>query len=153
MSSKIECFKRICYIRVLKTFFFLQWPALDLWALWKLARSVWFSYSLIFLFLTSNVHGHFRNMVLSLPSGGHQCGGLNENGLCKLIYLNTSSQFGRTVWEVLEGRALLEMCLWRQTLRFQKLTSFQMWLSVWLLPMDYQPFHHSVIMDSISLKP
>ena len=36
------------------------------------------------------------------------CGGLNENGLYRLMYLKTLSELGGTVWERLGGVALLE---------------------------------------------
>jgi hypothetical protein len=37
--------------------------------------------------------------------------GLNENGPDKLVYLNTWSPVGRTVWEELGGMSLLEECI------------------------------------------
>lgn len=37
---------------------------------------------------------------------------LNENGINRLTYLNTCATAGGTIWEILEGLALLEMCHW-----------------------------------------
>ena len=41
-----------------------------------------------------------------MGSQGVECGGLNKNGLCKLICLSTCSTVGETVWGGLEGLAL-----------------------------------------------
>lgn len=37
-------------------------------------------------------------------SGHRGCGGMNENGSHRLLYLNTWSLIGRTVWEGLRDR-------------------------------------------------
>ena len=41
-------------------------------------------------------------------SGQDTCGGLNENGPCRFIYLNAWFPVDGTVWEGLGGVALLE---------------------------------------------
>ena len=58
---------------------------------------------------------HFALRYDNKPIGAKsvECGGLNENGLHRLIYLNAWSAVGRTVWEGLEGVVLLEeVCAW-----------------------------------------
>lgn len=50
-----------------------------------------------------------------MPFTEYHCGGLNENGRCRLIYLNAWSLVGEILPEGL-GVALLEMaCHWVQT--------------------------------------
>lgn len=53
----------------------------------------------------------WRLTILSYLHGGmlmRVCGGLNENGPQRFMSLNTWSHVGGTVWEELEGVALLE---------------------------------------------
>ena len=57
-------------------------------------------------------------------AGIRECGGLSENGPHRLMYLNTWSSIGGTVWEGLVGVALLEeMYYWEWVLRFQELVT------------------------------
>lgn len=53
------------------------------------------------------------------------CDGLNENVLCRLLYLNTWFSVGDIVWEGLKGLTLLEeVCLWSWALKIQSLVPF-----------------------------
>jgi hypothetical protein len=63
--------------------------------------------------------------LLAIADGkvaGRWVGGLNENGPHRLMHLNALSIVGETVWEGLEGVALLEVCHWGWALRFHKPT-------------------------------
>jgi hypothetical protein len=66
---------------------------------------------------------HFALRYDHKPIGAKsvECGGLNENGLHRLIFLNIWSPVSGTVWECLGGLTLLvDVCHWQQDLRFQK---------------------------------
>jgi hypothetical protein len=55
----------------------------------------------------------------------------------RLIYLNTWSSVGGTLWEGLEGVALLEeVCHWKWGLRFQKLMPLPISALSLLLPLS-----------------
>lgn len=68
-----------------------------------------------------------------------QYDGLNENSFHKVIYLNTWSTVGGSVWEGLGGVTMLEKVCWGGgALRFQKLTPFP---HVCLPPCRHAPCH------------
>lgn len=55
--------------------------------------------------------------------GVRHCAGFNEKDPPRLMYLNAWFLVSGNAWEGLGGVALLkEVCVWGQTVRFQKLT-------------------------------
>lgn len=84
---------------------------------------------------------------------GYRYGSLKEGGPNGLIYLNTCSLFGRSVWEQLEVVALMEE-VESLEVDFEALKDlYHSWgLTVEDQYVSSQFFLHSTIMDSNSLK-